>query len=64
MIKARIPASAPESANLKSYDQTYAGFAWAEIENRFSWHQTGQMNIITESVDRWADDPEKKITRH
>ncbi len=60
MIKARIPASAPESANLKSYEQTRADFNWDEIESRFSWHTSGQINIIAESVDRWANDPERK----
>lgn len=60
MIKARIPASAPESANLKSYEQTRTGFSWDEIESRFSWYTSGQINIIAESIDRWADDPGKK----
>ncbi len=59
MIKARIPACNTVSANLRSYDAILPGFQWTDIETEFSWHGTDHMNIITESMDRWADDPEK-----
>ncbi|MBS3757372.1 MAG: AMP-binding protein [Desulfobacterales bacterium] len=59
MIKARIPAQNTESANLKSYDDACREFSWAEIEKEFSWYGHDRMNIITESIDRWADDPRR-----
>ncbi len=58
MIKARIPAHNPQ-ANLISYDQTYADFKWEDIEKEFSWYGKDKMNIVTESIDRWADDPSR-----
>ncbi len=57
MIKARIPAVAPETANLKQYDRARAEFSWKAIEKAFSWDSSGQMNIITESIDKWAEAP-------
>lgn len=57
MIKAKVPAENPE-ANLKSYDEIYRTFSWSEIEKHFSWHQTGQLNIVQEAIDRWADAPQ------
>ncbi|MGM0452978.1 MAG: AMP-binding protein [Thermodesulfobacteriota bacterium] len=55
MIKARIAAEAPESANLTDYDQTRDDFSWADMQRRFSWHGTDEMNIIAESIDHWAE---------
>ena len=57
MIKARIKAENPE-ANMKSYTQTYQSFSWAEIEKGFTWHQSGEINIVHEAIDRWADHPD------
>ena len=54
MIKARIKAENPE-ANMKSYTQAYQSFSWAEIEKEFTWHQSGEINIVHEAIDRWAD---------
>lgn len=59
MIKARIPAQ-NQSANLGSYDETRRTFDWSEIEKEFSWHGADRMNIITESIDRWAADPDRR----
>ncbi|MDA3898349.1 MAG: AMP-binding protein [Desulfobacteraceae bacterium] len=70
MIKARIPAQ-NKSANLKSYEDTCPYFTWEDVEKEFSWygpdintdHGTNQnsarMNIIAESIDRWAADAEQ-----
>ncbi|MEZ4605188.1 MAG: AMP-binding protein, partial [Desulfobacterales bacterium] len=59
MIKARIPACSA-SANLKSYESACKEFSWQDVEKKFSWHSPDnsmtRMNIITESIDRWADD--------
>src|SRR6056297_2002946 len=59
MIKARIPAQDTASANLKSYEETWRQFDWTDIEKEFSWSGKDRMNIITESIDRWAQDPER-----
>jgi acetyl-CoA synthetase len=58
MIKARIPAHNPR-ANLNSYEETCSRFKWEDIEKEFSWFGKDRMNIVTESIDRWADDPER-----
>jgi len=59
MIKARVRAENP-GANLESYYQTYRSFSWAELEKEFHHGQDGEMNIVHEAIDRWADDPEKR----
>jgi acetyl-CoA synthetase len=58
MIKARIPAQNPH-ANLASYDEIYSKFKWEDIGKEFSWFGGDRMNIITESIDRWANDPRR-----
>jgi len=57
MFKAVIPPENPD-ANLKSYKETYANFSWEDIEKEFTWHQTGDINMAYEAVDRWAENPE------
>lgn len=59
MIRARIPAKDPQGANLADYDGTRGAFSWDTVEQEFSWYGTDRMNIIAESVDRWAEDPER-----
>ncbi len=59
MIKARIPPENPD-ANLKSYSQAYQNFSWRDIENEFTWHSTGEINIVQEAIDRWAKDSDKR----
>ncbi|MCF8037041.1 MAG: AMP-binding protein [Desulfobacteraceae bacterium] len=59
MIKARIPATAPDTANLADYDQTRKNFSWKDVEAEFSWSGSTEMNIIAESLDKWAADPER-----
>lgn len=59
MIKARIPAR-NESPNLSNYDDYCTRFRWEDIEADFSWKGADQMNIIRESIDRWADEPGRR----
>jgi acetyl-CoA synthetase len=59
MIKVNIEPQDP-SANLASYDQVCRAFAWEQIEQTFTWHTTGRLNIVQEAVDRHAADPQKK----
>ncbi len=60
MIKARIPAENPQDANLAAYDEARAGFSWEKLKERFSAGSATEMNIIAESIDKWAAHPEKK----
>lgn len=55
----RIPPENPDG-NLKSYSQMYQSFSWRDIEGEFSWHQTGEINIVQEAIDRWARDRDKR----
>lgn len=43
---------------MKSYARTYQTFSWAEMEKGFTWHKSGEVNIVYEAVDRWADHPD------
>ncbi len=57
MFKAVIPPENPD-ANMKSYAEVYANFSWKDIEKEFTWYETGNLNIVYEAVDRWAENPE------
>ncbi|OCA92227.1 acetate--CoA ligase [Pseudobacillus wudalianchiensis] len=41
--------------NLKDYDELYASFDWKEAEDKFSWSETGKINIAYEAIDRHAE---------
>jgi acetyl-CoA synthetase len=41
--------------NLKSYDELYENFNWADVEKEFSWKDTGRMNMAYEAIDRHAE---------
>ncbi|KMY55077.1 acetyl-CoA synthetase [Bacillus sp. FJAT-27231] len=41
--------------NLKDYDELYASFDWKEAEEKFSWSETGKINIAYEAIDRHAE---------
>jgi acetyl-CoA synthetase len=58
MIKARVTPENPQ-ANMKSYFETCSNFSWSEVEKEFSQREDGKINIATEAVDRWANDPAK-----
>jgi len=50
----RIPAVAQHS-NLKQYDAAREQFAWEQIEQQFSWHKTGKVNMAYEAIDRHVE---------
>lgn len=41
-------------AKLADYGQAVKEFTWDQAHSRFSWFETGKLNIVHESVDRWA----------
>jgi len=59
MIKATIPPE-DKDAFIKSYSEAYQTFSWKDMEKEFTWHLTGDVNIVQEAVDRWASDREKR----
>jgi acetyl-CoA synthetase len=59
MIRSCIPAQ-NKNAVLPSYNEIRRSFRWTDIEKEFSWYGTDRMNIITESIDRWAADPQRR----
>jgi len=59
MIKTIVPPENPD-ASMGNYMQTYRDFSWKEIEKGFSWHETGDINIAHEAIDRWASNRDKR----
>src|SRR4030042_1160058 len=51
-----LPPANPE-ANLRDYSKACESFDWKEVEQEFSWHLTGKVNIAYEASDRHAEDP-------
>lgn len=41
--------------NMPDYTETYKNFRWANAEEYFSWHNTGQINMAHECIDRHCD---------
>jgi acetyl-CoA synthetase len=62
MIKARIPPK-NEEANLKTYAEPEKSFSWIEVEREFTWHETGELNIVQEALDRWARQRDEKTRK-
>ncbi|MFC5652150.1 acetate--CoA ligase [Paenibacillus solisilvae] len=51
MHQERIPVTASGS-NMESYDETYSNFSFDQIEPRFTWHESGKVNMAHEAIDR------------
>jgi acetyl-CoA synthetase len=50
----KIAAIAAKS-NLGSYETTKLNFDWKEVEQQFTWSQTGKVNMAYEAIDRHAE---------
>ncbi|MRH45161.1 acetate--CoA ligase [Aquibacillus halophilus] len=46
--------------NLKDYQAKRKAFSWEEVKKNFSWYHTGKVNIAYETIDRHAENPDKK----
>ncbi|MFB9330596.1 acetate--CoA ligase [Paenibacillus aurantiacus] len=55
MHQERIPATASGS-NMASYEETYKQFNFEQVEQQFSWHATGKVNMAYEAVDRHVEE--------
>ncbi|SDI78740.1 acetate--CoA ligase [Natribacillus halophilus] len=46
--------------NLKNYEEAVKHFDWAEVEEAFTFHKTGKVNMAHEAIDRFAEKDGKK----
>lgn len=40
--------------NLLSYEETYKNFNWEDLNQNFSWNETGRVNMAYEAIDKHA----------
>ncbi|MGM0877441.1 MAG: acetate--CoA ligase [Bacillota bacterium] len=45
--------------NLENYKEIYESFDWTQVEEHFSWNETGFVNMAYEAIDRHADSEKK-----
>ncbi|QDP38790.1 acetate--CoA ligase [Radiobacillus deserti] len=53
-------AARPGNHNLANYEEKRASFDWEEVKKNFSWYETGKVNVAYETIDRHAENPDKK----
>ncbi|KAB2490502.1 acetate--CoA ligase [Priestia endophytica] len=41
--------------NLQNYDDVYSNFNWKNVEEQFSWYESGKLNMAYEAIDRHAN---------
>lgn len=58
MVLKTLPV-VPSDYNLQDYEQTVKDFKWADAEKELSWHESGQVNIAYEAIDRHAESSRK-----
>lgn len=51
-MKVEVYKGAQGKHNLKDYEETYNTFDWKDVEQAFSWSETGKMNMAYECIDR------------
>jgi acetyl-CoA synthetase len=54
VIRTRIRAE-DRPSRLGPYEPAYLNFRWEKLYKEFSWHQSGQYNLVQEAIDRWAE---------
>jgi len=54
-LKVELIEAVSPNPNMKNYEQARAEFDWSEVENSFSWSETGKVNLAYEAIDRHAD---------
>lgn len=60
----RIPATTSRS-NIGSYETAREQFDWKQVEERFTWHATGKVNMAYEAIDRHVEEGKgSKIALH
>lgn len=48
-----------EGFNLSNYEEVRKNFSWKDVENSFSWSQTGKLNLAYEAIDKHAEGEQK-----
>ncbi|WP_046227858.1 acetate--CoA ligase [Paenibacillus dauci] len=52
-------------ANMMDYEEARKQFDWADVEKRFSWYESGKVNLAHEAIDRHATSELKdKVALH
>ncbi|MGX4667658.1 acetate--CoA ligase [Cerasibacillus sp. JNUCC 74] len=54
----KIPAK-EGTYNLQDYEKMKETFSWNQVNEMFSWHETGNVNMAYEAIDRHAENPDK-----
>ncbi|MBU5266140.1 acetate--CoA ligase [Virgibacillus proomii] len=54
----KIPAK-EGNFNLQDYEKMRETFSWDQVNEKFSWHETGNVNMAYEAIDRHAENPDK-----
>lgn len=42
--------------NMENYEEAYANFDWADVEQEFTWYETGKVNYVYEAIDRHVEE--------
>lgn len=45
-----------QDANMRDYEETARHMDWNKVEEFFSWHQTGKVNMVYEAIDKHVDE--------
>ncbi|GAE95377.1 acetyl-coenzyme A synthetase [Gracilibacillus boraciitolerans JCM 21714] len=59
MDMTKVP-SRSGSHNVEDLEVLREGFDWEEVKKDFSWYKTGKVNAAYETIDRHAENPDKK----
>ena len=50
------PDTIDKSANLNNYKEAVTTMDWKNIEQHFTWSQTGKVNMVYEAIDRHVEE--------
>ncbi|WP_268624478.1 acetate--CoA ligase [Paenibacillus alvei] len=51
-VQGEIIAAIASNPNMSDYEQWSADFKWEDVEKKFSWYETGKVNMAYEAIDR------------
>lgn len=58
-LKEKAIGVSVQKSNLGDYNAARSNFSWNEVEQEFSWFNTGKVNIAYEAIDRHAQSEKK-----
>ncbi len=56
IMKVEVYKGEEGNFNLTEYEKIYQIFKWEDVENAFSWSETGKVNMAYECIDRHVDE--------